>query len=76
MNTDLGEKAKNNFKKTFFKLMNNIIFGKIGKCEKKTEIFNLSQQKSQPVCITSKLSQQNVFCRKFVDYRNEKRTQI
>ena len=55
MNTDLGEKAKNNFKKTFFKLMNNIIFGKIGKCEKKTEIFNLSQQKSQPVCITSKL---------------------
>ena len=35
MNTDIKKKAKDDFEKDFFMLMNNSIFGKSnGKCEK------------------------------------------
>ena len=44
MNTDLRKKAKNDFGKDFFKLMNNAVFEKTMKYLENIEILNLSQQ--------------------------------
>ena len=45
MNSDLRKKAKNDFEKEFFKLVNNGIFCKSMENAEKIEILNLSQQK-------------------------------
>ena len=47
MNTDLRIKAKNNFEKDFFKLMNNAVFGKTMGHGENIKILNLLQQKEE-----------------------------
>ena len=49
MNTKLKQKAKNNFGKDLFKLMNNAIFRKTRENVKKIETLNLSQKKEEEI---------------------------
>ena len=47
MDTDLRKKAKNDFERGFFKLINNAVFGKTMRNMRKMEILNLLQQKEK-----------------------------
>ena len=45
MNADLKKKAKNDFEKDFFKLVDNAVFRKTIEIARKNKTLNLSQQK-------------------------------
>ena len=49
MNTDLKKKAKNDFDKDFFRLMNNADFGKTKEKARKHGDTNLSQPKEEEI---------------------------
>ena len=47
MNTDLRKKAKSDFEKNIFKLIKNVVLGKLWKMWENIEVLNMPQQKEE-----------------------------
>ena len=73
MNTKLRKKAKNNFKKDFFKLMNNAVFGKNMENLRKHRDIKLIRLKARRnyLVLEANYYALNFFVCKIISHKNE-----
>ena len=78
MNTELRQKAKNNFEEDFFKLMNNAVFGKTMENLRKHRNIKLvlTERRKNYLVLEPTYHTAKNFHKKFISYRNEKNSNI